>query len=73
MAGMPTALLATLVGVGIELAKRFGMSEFSWPGGVPWYVFVMAAAVLVTIAVSLFTHGATGRDLDRRVRLAMDL
>ena len=73
MAGMLTALLSTLTGVGIELSKRFGVTEFSWPGGVPWYVFVMAAAVLVTIAISLFTHGATGRDLDRRVRLAMDL
>lgn len=73
MAGMLTALLSTLAGVGIELSKRLGVSDFSWPGGVPWYVFVMAAAVLVTIAVSLVTHGATGRDLDRRVRLAMDL
>ena len=73
MAGMVTALLATLAGVGVELANRFGVSEFTWPGGVPWYVFVMATAVLVTISVSLFTRGATGPELDRRVAMAMDL
>jgi hypothetical protein len=49
------------------------VSEFTWPGGVPWYVFVMATAVLVTISVSLFTRGATGPELDRRVAMAMDL
>jgi len=40
---------------------------------VPWYVFVMAASVVVTIVASLFSRGATGRDLDRRVEMAMDL
>ena len=73
MLGMVTALVSTLGGVGIELLKRFGMAEFSWPGGVPWYVFVMAASVVVTIAASLFSRGATGRDLDGRVEMAMDL
>ena len=71
--GMLTALVTTLGGVGIELMKRSGLTEFTWPGGVPWYVFVMAASVIVTIAASLVTHGATGDQLDRRVRLAMDL
>jgi Na+/proline symporter len=71
--GMLTALVTTLAGVGIELMKRSGLSEFTWPGGVPWYVFVMAAAVVVTIAVSLLTRGATGDELDRRVGLALDL
>jgi hypothetical protein len=33
----------------------------------------MATAVLVTISVSLFTRGATGPELDRRVAMAMDL
>ena len=73
MSGMVTALVTTLGGVGIEMLKRFGLSEFAWPGGVPWYVFVMAASVVVTIAVSLFSRGATGDELDRRVALAMDL
>ena len=72
-AGMATALVTTLLGVGIELLKKAGHTDFAWPGGVPWYVFVMTAAVVVTIACSLFTHGATGDRLDRRVRLAMDL
>jgi len=70
MIGMLAALLATVGGVSIELLNRFGYSEFAWPGGVPWYVFVMAIAVLVSIAASLLT----ARDkLDRRVEMAMDL
>lgn len=73
MLGMLTALVTTVGGVGIELLKRFGMSDFAWPGGVPWYVFVMAAAVLVTILASLVTRGAKGDDLDKRVEMAMDL
>jgi len=71
--GMLTALVTTLGGVGIELLKRFGLADFAWPGGVPWYVFVMAASVVVTIAVSLPGGGADGERLDRRVRLALDL
>ena len=67
---MLAALLATFSGVTIELLTRFGLSDFAWPGGVPWYVFVMAAAVVVTIAASQFTTGDT---LDRRVEMAMDL
>ena len=73
MLGMLTALVTTIGGVGIELLKKFGMSDFAWPGGVPWYVFVMAAAVLITIIASLVTKGATGDDLDKRVGMAMDL
>ena len=73
MLGMATALATTLAGVAVELLKRYGLSDFGWPGGVPWYVFVMAASVIVTIAASLFSRGATGDDLDRRVRMAMDL
>ena len=73
MAGMITALVTTLGGVGIELLRRFELTSFSWPGGVPWYIFVMAAAVVVTIVASLLTRGATGDQLDPRVRLAMDL
>ena len=64
MLGMVTALVMTLGGVGIELLRRFELSQFSWPGGVPWYIFVMAAAVIVTIIASLFTRG---RSEERRV------
>ncbi len=70
MTGMVAALLATVGGVTIELLNRFGYLDFAWPGGVPWYVFVMAAAVVVTIAASLLTTEDT---LDRRVEMAMDL
>jgi Na+/proline symporter len=70
MLGMSVTLLATLIGVTIELLKRFGLSEFSWPGAVPWYVFVMAVSVVTTILASLLTPGDR---LDRRVTMAMDL
>ena len=70
MTGMLAGLLATVGGITIELLNKFGLSDFTWPGGVPWYVFVMAAAVVVTIAASLLTTGDT---LDRRVEMAMDL
>jgi len=70
MTGMLAGLLATVGGITFELLIKFGLSDFSWPGGVPWYVFVMAAAVVVTIAASLLTTGDT---LDRRVEMAMDL
>ncbi|NNF48875.1 MAG: hypothetical protein HKN65_03390 [Woeseiaceae bacterium] len=70
MTGMLAALLATVGGVTIELLNRFGLADFAWPGGVPWYVFVMAAAVVVTIAASLLTTADT---LDRRVEMAMEL
>ncbi|MDJ0749127.1 MAG: hypothetical protein QNJ11_06565 [Woeseiaceae bacterium] len=70
MTGMLAALAATVGGVSIELLKRFGHTDFAWPGGVPWYVFVMATAVVVTIAASMFT---TEDKLDRRVEMAMDL
>jgi Na+/proline symporter len=70
MLGMLTALVSTIAGVTIEILKRFDLSNFTWPGGVPWYVFVMAAAVVVTIFASLAT---AGDDLDRRVEMAMEL
>jgi hypothetical protein len=65
--------VATIGGVTIELLKKNDLSNFTWPGGVPWYVFVLAASVVVTIIASLATHGATGDDLDRRVKMAMEL
>ena len=70
MLGMLTALVSTIGGVSIELLKKFDLSGFDWPGGVPWYVFVMAASVVVTIFASLFTQKDV---LDRRVEMAMEL
>ncbi|MBF4694379.1 sodium:solute symporter family transporter [Fusibacter ferrireducens] len=51
-----------LVGTGIK-----------WPGGLPWYMNVIALSILVTIVVSLFTKGAKGDALDPRVKAAMEL
>jgi len=51
----------------------FGSKLVKWPGGLPWYFNVIALAIIVTTVVSLFTKGATGDDLDQRVRAAMDL
>ena len=70
MLGMLTALASTIAGVTVEILKRFDLSSFAWPGGVPWYVFVMAASVVVTIFASLLTRGDV---LDRRVEMAMEL
>jgi Na+/proline symporter len=70
MMGMTTALITTVAGVAVELLKKYGLSGFDWPGGVPWYVFVMTASVTVTIFASLITtHDA----LDSRVEMALDL
>ena len=73
MLGMLTALVTTLGGIGIELLKRFDLSTFAWPGNVPWYVFVLTASVTVTIAASLLDRAAGEDQLDRRVRMALDL
>ena len=70
MLGMLTALLSTLVGVGLELLKRFDLSSFAWPSAIPWYVFVLTASVVVTILASL---GTAVDDLDPRVEMAMEL
>jgi NO-binding membrane sensor protein with MHYT domain len=70
---MLTALVATLGGISIEMLKRFGLSTFEWPGSVPWYVFVLAASVIVTIAASLLSRARDGDRLDRRVEMALDL
>ena len=73
MLGMLTALVTTLGGVGNEILKRFSLSELTWPGDVPWYVFVLAASVIVTIAASLLDRAWSDDQLDRRVRMALDL
>ena len=70
MLGMLTALVTTIGGVSIELMNKYGVSDFAWPGGVPWYVFVMAASVVVTIMASLLTRRQA---LDPRVAMAMEL
>lgn len=46
---------------------------FSWPGGLPWYVNVITAAIVVTVVVSLFTKGSANENLDPRVDVVIDL
>jgi Na+/proline symporter len=65
--GLVVALIANLIG--IALVNR----HISWPGGLPWYMNVVALSIVTTFVVSLFTHGASNKNLDERVRIAMDL
>lgn len=46
---------------------------FRYPGGVPWYLNVVAAACVVTIVVSLATRRSARAELDPRVEAAIDL
>ncbi|WP_432663018.1 hypothetical protein R9X47_20825 [Wukongibacter baidiensis] len=66
-AGLITALILNVTAL---VLNRTG---FKWPGGLPWYVNVITAALLVTVVVSLFTKGATGDELDERVEAVIDL
>ncbi|WP_315117002.1 sodium:solute symporter family transporter [uncultured Clostridium sp.] len=66
-AGLITALVLNV------LSLYLNSTSFKWPGGLPWYVNVITASMLVTFLVSLFTNGATGNDLDKRVEAVIDL
>lgn len=67
ISGLTVALVLNILSL---ILTRTG---FKWPGGLPWYVNVITAAIAVTILVSLFTQGATGKDLDERVEMVIDL
>jgi Na+/proline symporter len=67
LCGLSVALVLNLICL---VLVRTG---FKWPGGLPWYFNVIAAAVAVTVFVSLFTKGATGEELDKRVEAVIDL
>ncbi len=67
MAGLTVALVLNITSL---LLNRSG---FSWPGGLPWYVNVITAAILVTVVVSLFTKGAADEEIDPRVDAVIDL
>ncbi len=66
-AGLVIALVYNVVSLVLD---RQG---FRYPGGVPWYLNVVAAAVVVTIVVSLFTRGSANENLDPRVGAVIDL
>ncbi|WP_432407710.1 sodium:solute symporter family transporter [Wukongibacter sp. M2B1] len=65
--GLITALILNVTAL---ILNRTG---FKWPGGLPWYVNVITAALVVTVVVSLCTKGATGNELDKRVEAVIDL
>lgn len=59
-------IVALILNVSCLVLDRIG---FKWPGGLPWYVTVVAAAIVVTIFVSLFTK----EELDERIEAVIDL
>ncbi|GAA0177709.1 sodium:solute symporter [Clostridium sediminicola] len=65
--GLITALVLNVT------ALVLNRNGFKWPGGLPWYVNVICAALVVTVVVSLFTKGATGDELDKKVEAVIDL
>ncbi|MEY8416638.1 hypothetical protein AAK964_10080 [Tissierella praeacuta] len=67
LSGLVVSLILNIVSLILE---RVG---FKWPGGMPWYVNVISASILVTIVVSLFTSGSTGDELDEKVKAVIDL
>jgi Na+/proline symporter len=67
LAGLAVALGYNLVSL---ILDRRG---FVYPGGLPWYVNVVAASLVVTIVVSLFSRDCAGERLDRRVAAVLDL
>ncbi|MBU0926186.1 MAG: sodium:proline symporter [Spirochaetes bacterium] len=68
------------VAVGISLALVLNVicfilvqNKFKFPGGIPWYFNVIVVSIAATILVSLFTSGASGKNLDRAVEKVLDL
>lgn len=73
-AGLIASLGCNLFAVGVKVVEAIAAPwRFTWPGGLPWYVHAVAITAVVSIAVSLFTRGATGPALDRRVEAVIDL
>lgn len=69
--GVLTGLVTALIlNVGALMLNGTG---FKWPGGLPWYVNVITASLVVTVVVSLFTKGATGEKLNPKVDAVIDL
>ncbi|HHV45346.1 MAG TPA: hypothetical protein GXX53_00335 [Tissierellia bacterium] len=67
LSGLVVSLILNIVSLILD------RSGFKWPGSVPWYVNVITASILVTVVVSFFTKGATGEDLDEKVKMVIDL
>lgn len=67
--GLSAALILNIVSLILE------NTGFTWPGGLPYYVMVIAVSIGLTVFVSLFTSTATksSGELDEKVEIAMDL
>lgn len=66
--GLSVALLLNIACLVIDRTIKF-----KYPGSLPWYVFVIAIAICVTVIVSLFTKGASGKELNKGVEAVIDL
>jgi Na+/proline symporter len=66
-AGLVVALVTNVVSLVLD---QYG---FRWPGGLPWYVNVVAATVAVSVVGSLLTPPSWRRPLDPRVEAVLDL
>lgn len=66
-AGLLTAFVTNIA------ALIMNNQGFKWPGGLPWYVNVIALSILVTVVVSLFTKSCKEERLDKRVDAVIDL
>lgn len=64
------SLVALVLNIVCFILTRNG---FSFPGGLPWYFNVVAASVVTTILVSLFTKTAAGSEIDKRVEKVIEL
>lgn len=67
LSGLSTALILNIVSLYLI------QTGFKWPGGFPWYMNVIAASIIITVGVSLFTKGSSGETLDKRVKEVIEL
>jgi Na+/proline symporter len=69
--GVTAGLVVSLVlNVAALVLNQVG---FKWPGGLPWYVGVVAASIAVAVVASLLLPEPPHRQLDERVEAAMAL
>ncbi|KUO71346.1 MAG: hypothetical protein APF77_12635 [Clostridia bacterium BRH_c25] len=65
--GLSVALILNITCLVLDRMK------FKYPGSLPWYVFVIAISICTTVLVSLFTKGASGKQLNKGVEAVIDL
>lgn len=65
--GLIFALLGNIAGLVLNF------TSFKWPGGMPWYVNIIALSIVSTIVVSLFTKGSSHENLNPKVDAVIDL